>query len=99
MLWEHKGDVAWIFGQRALPMKVITAVLGSSHLMVEVVSTKHFCRDLQCGGVVKAAWVGLLRMAEGTCASAAWIDVEMAAGTCMQCTALAMLPQVFDDVL
>ena len=48
---------------------------------MEVVSTKHFCHDLQCGGVVNAAWVGLLREAEGTCASASGGDGDVAGAT------------------
>ena len=60
MLWEHEGDVVWVFGWRAPPSDVVAAALGASQPMVEVVSTKHFCRDLQHGGVVNAAWVGLL---------------------------------------
>ena len=70
MLWEHEVDVVWVFEQRALPTDVITAALGTSQQSVEVVSTKHFCCDLQHGGVVNAACVGLLHEAEGTCASA-----------------------------
>ena len=30
VLWEHKGDVIWVFGRRALPTDVVTAVLGTS---------------------------------------------------------------------
>ena len=66
--------------------------------MVEVVSTKHFCCNLQHGGVVNAAWVGLLREAEGTCASASGGDGDMAGATCKQRTALAMLLQEIDNM-
>ena len=66
--------------------------------MVEVVSTKCFCRDLQCGGMVNAAWVGLLREAEGTCASASGGDGDVAGATCKQCTALSALLNEFADV-
>ena len=75
MLWEQKGNMVWVFGRRAPPSDVVTAVLGALQPMVEVVSTKHFCHDLQCGGMVNAAWVGLLREAEGTCASASGVMV------------------------
>ena len=66
--------------------------------MVEVVSTKHFCHDLQRSGVVNAAWVGLLCEAEGTCASASGGDGDMAGATCKQLTALSALLHEFDDV-
>ena len=98
MFWEHKGDVVWVFGQRALPTDVITAALGTSQPTVEVVSTKHFCRDLQRGGVVNAAWVGLLHEAEGTCTSASGGDGDVAGATCMQRIALSALLHEFDDV-
>ena len=68
MLWEHEGDIVWVYGWRAPPTDVVTAMLGTSRPTVEVVSTKRFCCDLQCGGMVNAAWVGLLREAEVTCA-------------------------------
>ena len=55
MLWEHEGDVVWVFGLRALPSDVVAAALGASQPTVEVVSTKHFCHDLQRGGMVNAA--------------------------------------------
>ena len=47
MLWEHKGDVVWVFGWHAPPTNVVTAALGILQLTVEVVSTKRFCHDLQ----------------------------------------------------
>ena len=65
---------------------------------MEVVSTKHFCCDLQRGGVVNAAWVGLLREAEGTCASASGGDGDMAGATCKQRTALSALLNEFANV-
>ena len=98
MLWEHEGDVVWVFGRRAPPSDVITAALGASQPMVKGVSTKHFCCDLQCGGVVNAAWVGLLCETEGTCASASGGDGDMAGATCKQRTALSALLNEFDDV-
>ena len=98
MLWEHEGDVVWVFGRRAPPSNVVTAALGASQPTVEVVSTKRFCHDLQRGGVVNAAWVGLLREAEGTCASASGGDGDVAGATCKQCTALSALLTEFADV-
>ena len=98
MLWEHEGDVVWVLGWRAPPTNAVTAALGSSGLVVEVVYTQHFCYDLRHGGVVDAAWVGLLCEAEGICASAAGGDGDVAGGTCKQRTALATLLQEFDDV-
>ena len=98
MLWEHEGDVVWVFGWRAPLSDVVAAALGASRPMVEVVSTKYFCCDLQHGGVVNAAWVGLLCEAEGTCASASGGDGDMAGATCKQPTALATLLQEFDNV-
>ena len=88
----------WVFGQRASPTNIVTAALGSSHPVVEVVSIKPFCCDLQRGGMVNAPWVGLLREAEGTCASASGGDDDVTGATCMQLTALAMLLQEFDSV-
>ena len=82
MLWEHEGDVVWVFGWRAPPSNVVTATLGALQPTVEVVSTKHFYRNLQRGGVVNAAWVGLLREAEGTCASASGGDGDVAVAMC-----------------
>ena len=98
MLWEHKGDVVWVYGQRAPPTDVVTTTLGTSQPMVEVVATKHFCCDLQCGGMANAAWVGLLCEAEGTCASASGGDGDMAGATCKQRTVLAMLLQEIDNM-
>ena len=98
MLWEHEGDVVWVFGWRAPPSDVVTAALGASRPTVEVVSTKHFCRHLQRGGVVNAAWVGLLHEAEGTCASASGGDGDVAGATCKQHTTLSALLHEFDDV-
>ena len=98
MLWEHVGDVVWLFGRRSPPTNVATAALGSSQPVVEVVSTKCFCHDLQHGSVVKAAWVGLLRDAESTCASASGGDGDVTGATCMQHTALSALLHEFDDV-
>ena len=98
MLWEHEGDVVWVFGRRAPPTNVVTAALGTLRPTVEVVSSKRFCRSVQCGGVVNAAWVGLLHEAEGTCASASGGDDDMAGATCKQCTALSALLHEFDDV-
>ena len=69
VLWEHEGDVVWVYGRGAPPSKGLSASCATRP-KVEVVSTKRFCRDLQRGGVVDAAWVGLLRAAPGTCASA-----------------------------
>ena len=65
---------------------------------MEVVSTKHFCHDLQLGGVVNAAWVGLLREAEVTCASASGGGGDVAGATCRQRTALSALLSAFADV-
>ena len=90
--------MVWVFGQRAPPSDVITVALGALQLSVEVVSAKHFCHDLQRGGVVNAAWVGLLREAEGTCASASGGDGDVAGATCKQRTALSALLTEFDDV-
>ena len=59
--------MVWVFGRCAPPRNVVTAVLGALQPMVEVVSTKRFCHDLQRGGVVNTVWVGLLREAEGMC--------------------------------
>ena len=98
MLWEHEGDVVWVFGWRAPPSDVVATALGALQLMVEVVSTKCFCHDLQHGGVVNAAWVGLLREAEGTCASASGGDGDVVGAMCKQCTALSALLHEFDDV-
>ena len=98
MLWEHEGDVVWVFGRHAPPSDVVAAALGASQLTVEVVSTKCFCCDLKHGGMVNAAWVGLLREAEGTCASASGGDGDMAGATCKQRTALSALLHEFDDV-
>ena len=81
MLWEHKGDVVWVFGRRAPPSDVVATALGASQLTVEVVSTKCFCHALQHSGVVNAAWVGLLREAEGTCALASGGDGDVAGAT------------------
>ena len=80
MLWEHKGDVVWVFGWRAPPSNVVAAVLGALQLTEEVASTKCFCRDLQHGGMVNAAWVGLLREAEGTYTSVSGGDGDVAGG-------------------
>ena len=98
MLWEYKGDVVWAFGWHAPPTDVVTAALGAPHLKVEVASTRRFCHDMQHGGMFNAAWVGLLRKAEGTCASPLGGDGEVAGATCMQCTTLATLLQEFDGV-
>ena len=65
---------------------------------MEVVSTKRFCHNLQRGGVVTAAWVGLLREAEDTCASASGGDGDVAGATCKQRTALSALLNEFADV-
>ena len=86
------------FGWGALLTNVVTAALGTSRPMVEVVSTKCFCHDLQCGGMFNAAWVGLLCEAEATCALASGGDGDMAGATCKQCTALSALLHEFDDV-
>ena len=48
--------------------------------------------------MVNAAWVGLLREAEGTCASASGGDGDVAGATCKQRTALSALLHEFDDV-
>ena len=98
MLWEHEGDVVWVFGQRAPPSNVVTAALGAAQPTVEVVCPKHFCRNLQRGGVVNAAWVGLLREAEGMCASASGGDGDVAGATCKQRTTLSALLHEFEDV-
>ena len=98
MLWENEGNVVWVFGRCALPSNVVAAALGASRPTVEVVSTKHFCCDLQHGGVVNAAWVGLLHGAEGTCASASGGDGDVAGATCKQHTALSALLTEFADV-
>ena len=90
--------MVWGFGQRAPPSNVITAMLGGSQPTVEVVSTKHFCHDLQRIGVINTAWVGLLREAEGTRASASGGDGDVAGATCEQCSALSALLNEFDDV-
>ena len=87
-----------VFGWPAPPTDIITAALGALHPSVEVVSTKHFCRNLQHGSMVDAAWVGLLCEAEGTCASALGGDGDVAGATCKQCTALSTHLQEFDDV-
>ena len=81
-----------------MPTGVVAAALGSSCPTVVVASTKCFCRDLQCGGMVNAAWVGLLREAEGTCASALGGHGDVAGVTRKQCTALSALLNEFDDV-
>ena len=81
----------WVFGWHALPTNIVTAALGSLHPVVEVVSTKRFCCDLQHGGMVNVAWVGLLREAEGTCASASGDDGDVLGATCTQHITLEML--------
>ena len=98
MLWEHEGDVVWVFGRRAPPSDVIATAVGASRPMVEVASTKRFCCDLQHGGVVNAAWVGLLCETEGTCASASGGDGDVAGAMCKQRTALSALLTEFADV-
>ena len=90
--------MVWVFGWCALPSNVIATALGALRPTVEVVSSKHFCRNLQRGGVVNAAWVGLLREAECTCASASGGDGDMAGATCKQRTALSALLTEFADV-
>ena len=87
--------MVWVFGWRAPPSDVVAAVLGTLQPMVEVVSTKRFYCNLQRGGVVNAAWVGLLHEAEGTCASASGGDGDVAGATCKQRTALSALLNEF----
>ena len=98
MLWEHKGDVVWVFGRRAPPSNAVATALGALQPTVELLSTKRFCHNLQHGGVVNAAWVGPLHEAEGTCASASGGDGDVAGATCKQRTALSELLNKFDDV-
>ena len=65
---------------------------------MDVVPTKHFCRNLQHGSMVKAAWVSLLHEAEGTLASALGGDGDVAGAMCKQHTALSALLHEFDNV-
>ena len=90
--------MVWVFGRRAPPSDVVATALGALQPTVEVVSAKRFCRNLQCGGVVNAAWVGLLREAEGACASASGGDGDVAGATCKQHIALSALLTEFADV-
>ena len=98
VLWEHKGDVVFVYGWSMPPTDVINTALGALCSMMEVVSTKHFYHNLQCSDIVNTAWVGLLCEAEWTCASAVGVDGDVAGATCLQCTALAMLLQEFHNV-
>ena len=73
VLWEHEGNVVWVFG-RGAPHEVGGSknCAADGAPAVEIVSTKRFCRDLERGVVSTAqAWVGLLSVADGKCSAVA----------------------------
>ena len=96
VLWEQDGDVVSMFGRKAAPRDVSSGAAAA--IEVEVVSTKRFCHNIVRGVVCAASsWVGLLSLAEGTCAASATTPADLA-GTSAEQHALHDLLYEFKDV-
>ena len=86
-----------MFGRKAPPRDDSNGTAAA--IEVEVVSTKRFCHDITCGVVCAASlWVGLLSLAESTCATIATTPADLA-GTSAEQHALQDLLHEFKDVL